>query len=87
MLHPEGVGTALMFPKKCLYFIQNKLPCSLGLFHIFIEVFHKILKAHTHLRLKMDSDVCDTSIGHDQKYFKGDKKVDEHFLKLITCVL
>ena len=93
MLHPEGEGTALMFPKKRLYFIQNKLPRFLGLFHIFITVFHNILKTHMHLRLKMNSDVCDTSIGHDHKhpdstvYFKGVKKVDENFLRLTTCVL
>jgi len=67
MLHPEGEGTALMFPKKHLYFIQNKLPCFLVLFHIIITVFHKILKAHIHLRLKMNSDVCDALIGHHHK--------------------
>ena len=76
MLHPEGEGTALMFPKKRLYFTQNKLPCSLGLFHIIITAFHKILKAHMHLRLKMNSDVCDALTGHHHKnldstvYFK-----------------
>lgn len=92
-LHPEVEGTALMFPKKHLYFIQNKLPCFLGLFHIFITGFCKILKAHVHLRLKMYSFVCDALIGHDHKnqdssvYFIGTKQVDENFLRLITCVL
>jgi len=86
MLHPEGEGTALMF-------IQYKLPCFLGVLHIFITVFRKILKAHMHLRLKMNSDVCDALIGHDHKhmdstvYFKGAKQVDENCLRLTTCVL
>jgi len=93
MLHSDGEGTALMFPKKDLYFIQNKLPSFLGLFHIFSTVFHKILKAHKHLGLKMNSDVCDILIGHDHKhldstvYFKGEKQVDENFRRLTTCVL
>jgi hypothetical protein len=80
------------FQTQCILFKIN--------FHVFwdyftfsLPVFHKTLKAYKYLRLKMNSDVCDTLVGHNQRhpdstvYFKVAKWIYENFLRLKTCFL